>query len=72
LGLASAPNELWCTDYKGEFMMGNKKYCYPLTVTDFTTRFLIGCEGLESTQEQYAFTVFERLVCFLRWRCSRL
>ena len=39
-------------------MMGNKKYCYPLTGTDFTTRFLIGCEGLESTQEQYAFTVF--------------
>src|SRR5208282_2386872 len=61
LALASAPNELWCTDYKGEFMMGNKKYCYPLTVTDFTTRFLIGCEGLESTREQYAFTVFERL-----------
>lgn len=61
LGLASAPNELWCTDYKGEFMMGNKKYCYPLTVTDFTSRFLIGCEGLESTKEQYAFTVFERL-----------
>jgi putative transposase len=61
LGVATAPNELWCTDYKGEFMMGNKKYCYPLTVTDFTTRFLIGCEGLESTKEQYAFSVFERL-----------
>jgi transposase InsO family protein len=42
-------------------MMGNEKYCYALTVTDFTTRFLIGCEGPESTQEQYAFTVFERL-----------
>ncbi|MBE0613201.1 MAG: transposase [Burkholderiales bacterium] len=61
LGIATAANELWCTDYKGEFMMGNKKYCYPLTVTDFTTRFLIGCEGLESTKEQYAFSVFERL-----------
>ncbi len=61
LGHANAPNELWCTDYKGEFMMGNKKYCYPLTVTDFTSRFLICCEGLESTREQMAFTVFERL-----------
>lgn len=61
LGLAKAPNELWCTDYKGEFLMGNKRYCYPLTVTDFTTRYLIGCEGLESTEERYAFTVFERL-----------
>jgi len=37
------PNALWCTDYKGEFMLGNKRYCYPLTVTDYTTRFLIGC-----------------------------
>ncbi|MFZ9312060.1 MAG: helix-turn-helix domain-containing protein, partial [Burkholderiaceae bacterium] len=27
------PNYLWCTDYKGEFMLGNKRYCYPLTVT---------------------------------------
>ena len=55
------PNELWCVDYKGQFMMGNKRYCYPLTVTDFATRFLIGCEGLESTEEQLAFTVFDRL-----------
>jgi transposase InsO family protein len=55
------PNALWCTDYKGEFMLGNKKYCYPLTVTDYSTRFLICCEGLESTRESDAFNVFERL-----------
>ena len=61
LSHAQLPNELWCTDYKGEFMMGNRKYCYPLTVTDFSSRFLICCEGLESTQEQLAFTVFERV-----------
>jgi len=58
---AQQPNALWCTDYKGEFMMGNKQYCYPLTVTDYTTRFLICCEGLESTREAQAFNVFERL-----------
>ena len=34
LSLGQQPNELWCTDYKGEFLLGNKKYCYPLTVTD--------------------------------------
>jgi putative transposase len=55
------PNDLWCTDYKGEFMMGNHKYCYPLTVTDYASRFLICCEGLESTKERMAFTVFDRL-----------
>ena len=34
LSLGQRPNELWCTDYKGEFLLGNHKYCYPLTVTD--------------------------------------
>jgi putative transposase len=53
------PNDLWCADYKGEFMMGNKTYCYPLTITDFSSRFLLTCEALETTKEQYAFTVFE-------------
>ena len=58
----SAPNDLWCTDYKGEFMLTDRRYCYPLTVTDFSSRFLLCCEGLESTREALAFTVFERLV----------
>ena len=34
-------NALWCTDYKGEFMLGNRQYCYPLTVTDYASRYLI-------------------------------
>jgi putative transposase len=54
------PNGLWCADYKGEFLMGNGKYCYPLTVTDYHSRYLLGCEGLESTQSDFAFSVFER------------
>jgi putative transposase len=55
------PNDLWCTDYKGEFLLGNHQYCYPLTVTDHATRYLLMCEGMSSTREQYAFTAFERL-----------
>jgi len=55
------PNELWCTDYKGEFLLGNHQYCYPLTVTDHASRFLLTCEALSSTCEAHAFTVFERL-----------
>ncbi len=35
------PNDLWCTDYKGEFQLGNKQYCYPLTVTDHASRYLL-------------------------------
>ena len=55
-----APNALWCADYKGEFLLGNRRYCYPLTVTDFASRFLIACEALSTTKERYAFAVFER------------
>jgi len=56
-----APNALWCTDYKGEFMMGDKRYCYPLTVTDHASRYLLLCEAMESVKEVPAFTAFERL-----------
>ena len=64
LSNTQTPNALWCVDYKGEFMLGNKQYCYPLTVTDYASRFLICCEGLESTREAQAFTVFEQPVSY--------
>src|SRR5215831_12103097 len=51
---AKSTNELWCTDYKGEFLLGNRQYCYPLTVTDHASRYLLCCEALSSTREEYA------------------
>src|SRR5216684_4000322 len=41
--------------------LGHKKYCYPLTVTDHASRYLLLCEALESTCEALAFTAFARL-----------
>jgi putative transposase len=55
------PNDLWCADYKGEFMLADRRYCYPLTITDFASRYLLSCEALSSNRELYAFTVFERV-----------
>jgi len=55
------PNALWCADYKGEFMLADRRYCYPLTLTDFATRYLLRCEALSTTQERYAFTVFDQV-----------
>jgi putative transposase len=57
---ATRPNDLWCADYKGEFMLADKRYCYPLTITDFSSRYLLCCDALATTKEMYAFTVFER------------
>jgi len=59
LSLPCRPNELWCADYKGEFMLADRRYCYPLTITDFASRYLFACEALSTTMEAYAFPVFE-------------
>jgi len=53
-------NALWCADYKGEFMLGNRRYCYPLTITDFASRYLLTCDALVTTQARFAFAIFER------------
>lgn len=55
-----APNDLWTADFKGQFRTGNGKYCYPLTIADQHTRFLLSCYGLLSTQTVTARPVFER------------
>ena len=59
--LILGPNHVWCADFKGQFRMGNGRYCYPLTVTDAHSRFLLGCQGLASTAVEGAKPVFQRL-----------
>lgn len=56
---AAAPNEVWCADFKGQFKLGNGHYCYPLTITDAFSRFIIRCEGLDDTKGRPARNVFE-------------
>jgi transposase InsO family protein len=56
----AAPNDLWTADFKGQFRTGNGMYCYPLTIADQHTRFLLTCHGLLSTQTVTARPVFER------------
>ncbi len=60
LSEGAAPNDLWCADFKGEFKLGNKQYCYPLTITDYRSRYLLTCEGVASTRSDFAVTIFER------------
>lgn len=59
--LILSPNQVWCADFKGQFRMGNGRYCYPLTVTDGYSRFLLGCKGLPDTTVMGAKPVFQRL-----------
>jgi len=61
LSQALIPNDLWCADFKGEFKLGNGRYCYPLTVTDQASRKLLLLEALESTKEAPVLEAFRRL-----------
>jgi transposase InsO family protein len=40
------PNDVWSMDYKGHFRMLDTKYCYPFTLTDNFSRYLLTCQGL--------------------------
>jgi transposase InsO family protein len=56
-----AANQLWNVDFKGEFRMGDGTMCYPLTVTDTHTRYLLACDGLSSTAHSGACASFQHL-----------
>lgn len=55
------PNDIWCADYKGEFKTKDGIYCYPLTVTDGCSRYLLECKGLHSTALTLARPVFVKI-----------
>ena len=59
--ITAAPNDLWAADFKGQFRTGDRIYCYPLTVTDQHTRYLLACHGLLSTRGTGVRPVFDRL-----------
>ena len=59
--IVTAPNQVWCVDFKGEFKTRDGYYCFPLTVTDSYSRYLLGCQGLLSTETIGAKEVFKHL-----------
>jgi transposase InsO family protein len=48
---AAASNDVWCIDYKGQFRLGDGTYCYPLTLTDQHSRFVLACEGMAAIED---------------------
>lgn len=57
---ADQPNRIWTADFKGHFRTGNGRYCYPLTLADAHSRFLLAVDGLTATTDALARGVFER------------
>ena len=61
LRAAQRPNELWTVDYKGQFRTSDGVWCYPLTVMDHYSRYLLGCDSVAGTGYKEARAVFERI-----------
>ncbi|HUP21321.1 MAG TPA: IS481 family transposase [Thermoanaerobaculia bacterium] len=56
---AAQPNDVWTADFKGEFRTGDRQMCYPLTLADHLSRYLLSCKGRRSTAHAPAIPVFE-------------
>ncbi len=55
------PNDVWTADFKGQFLTGNHLYCYPLTIADLHSRYLLSCKSLLGTEHDDTKATFERL-----------
>ena len=58
---AKGSNEIWSVDFKGEFRMGNMRYCYPLTVMDAYSRYVLAVVGMHRPTYEGTKAVFEAL-----------
>lgn len=58
---ASEPNALWTMDFKGQFRTGDHRYCYPLTVMDACSRYLLACRGGLDTCAAWVLTYIDGL-----------
>lgn len=61
LSKPSAPNHLWCTDFKGQFYLGNQSLCYPLTITDQVSRYILSIEAMDSISENKVIAEFKQV-----------
>jgi transposase InsO family protein len=59
--IPQGPNDIWAADYKGQFRLKNGTYCFPLTVSDLASRYLLGCDGHSAISLQKSFAHFKGL-----------
>jgi len=55
------PNDIWSADYKGYFKTRDRKLCYPLTISDNKSRYLLACKALAGPRYNETRDVFERV-----------
>jgi putative transposase len=57
----AGPNDIWAADYKGQFRLKNGKYCFPLTVSDLSTRYILGIDTHPAISLEKTFAYFRGL-----------
>jgi transposase InsO family protein len=55
------PNDIWAADYKGQFRLKNGNYCFPLTVSDLSSRFILGVDAHPAISLEKSFTHFRQV-----------
>ena len=55
----SAANDLWCIDFKGWFLTGDKTRCEPLTLSDACSRYLLRCEAVDHTDDEHVWPLLD-------------
>ena len=58
--LPRAPNDVWTIDFKGQFKTRDGQYCYPLTILDEYSRYVLACQALRSTEHTSAMRICKR------------
>src|SRR5204863_22395 len=58
-GECGAPNQSWSADFKGDFLLKNGRRCYPLTISDNFSRYLLLCRALERPRQEEVKPWFE-------------
>jgi transposase InsO family protein len=59
--IPQGPNDIWAADYKGQFRLKNGSYCFPLTVSDLASRYVLGCDAHPAISLEKSFKHFIRL-----------
>lgn len=72
-GTLTAPttaNDVWAADFKGEFRLGDGTWCYPLTISDLHSRYVLRVSALDGTACAPAMSVFRE--CFAEYGLPRV
>ncbi len=54
-------NRVWCADFKGDFLTGDEHRCFPLTVSEGASRYLLCCQGMQETNGALVRVIFEQI-----------